>query len=140
MLSRTCAAVLLACCMGAGGQDQAGDALANTLRQASDLIAKGHAGDAAQMLEPIALRASADRSAGELQYLTGLAFYRVGKYDRAEQFWNTALADERAVHDRAHEARTLRWMAQMRKNQASYGEGLQFANDALDIFTSLGDE
>jgi CHAT domain-containing protein/Tfp pilus assembly protein PilF len=137
--ARTWAVLLIGVCIGIDAPDQRRDAVADAIRQGSDLLQQGRFADAAQLLEPIARQAASDRDAGEVEFLTGQAFYRLGKYDRAEQFWHIALVDERATRDRANEARTLRSMAQMRKNQASYGEGLQFAHDALDVFTSLGD-
>lgn len=132
-------AVLVALGMGIGAQNPSRDAIADAVRQGNDLLDKGRFAEAAQLLEPLAQQAASEPGAGELQFVAGLAFYRLGKYDRAEPFWNNALADERAAHDQAHEARTVRWLAQMRKNQASYDQGLQFANDALDIYTSIGD-
>jgi CHAT domain-containing protein len=138
-LVRPWVAVFIVLGVAGGAQNQPRGAIADAVRQGSDLLDKGRFADAAQLLEPIAVRASADPDAGELEFVAGLAFYRLGKYDRAEPFWKTAVEDERASNDRPHEARTVRWLAQMRKNQASYDEGLRFANDALDIYTSLGD-
>jgi CHAT domain-containing protein len=131
--------VLIVLGVSLGARDQQPGA-ADAMRQAADLMAKGRDAEAAQLLEPIATKAADDRDAGELEFVAGQAFYRLGKYDRAEQFWRTALADERATADASHEARTLRSMAQLRKNQASYDEGLAFARDALDRYTTIGDE
>jgi len=136
---RTWAVLLIGVCAGIGAQDQRHDTVADAIRQGGDLLQRGRFADAAQLLEPIAREAASDRDAGELEFLAGQAFYRLGQYDRAEHFWSIALADERATHDQASEGRTLRSMAQMRKNQASYDEALRFADQALDRFTSLGD-
>ncbi|MGH9408101.1 MAG: CHAT domain-containing protein [Vicinamibacterales bacterium] len=137
--ARVWVAVLVALTIGAPPQGQKPDQSADAMRQADELLANGRYAEAAQLLEPVAVLASGDHEQGELQFLAGQAYYRLGKYDRAEQFWQAAVADERATNDQPHLARTLLALAQMRKNQASYEDGLALAHDALDIYTKLDD-
>lgn len=125
-------------CFGGAAAAQS-DAVQQAVREASDLIAKARSSDAIKILEPVAAQAASDPAGAEVQYLLGQAHYRLARYDQADVFWEQAIAGERAAHDITHEARTMRAIAQMRKNQGRYAEGLAAADDALRLYASVGD-
>ena len=65
--------------------------------------------------------------------------HKLAKYPEAIEQWQRALESERAAHDRTGEARTLRALAQLDKNQGRYAEGIALGEQAAAIYTELGD-
>ena len=88
------------------------------------------------VVEPVAADAAI---AGDLRYYVGQAYYKLAKYPEAIEQWQRALESERAAHDRTGEARTLRALAQLDKNQGRYAEGIALGEQAAAIYTELGD-
>jgi len=123
---------------GAAQSDDAGTAR-ETLARAADLLSRNKTAEVIALVEPIVRdgHAPAD-AAGGLQFTLAEAYYRSARYAEALSHYEDALAAQHAAGDRAAEARTLRGIAQLHKNQGAYEAGLNAGARAFELYRSLG--
>src|SRR5581483_2529852 len=133
--------VLLAAILAAAPAQTDRAAFDTQFKKGTDLVNANAVADGLRILEPlISDPAAADPAvAGPLEHFIGQAYYRSAKYADAERHWLISVDRDRQAKNRSGEARTLRALAQMRKNQGRYAEGVKLGTQAVDIYDSLGD-
>ncbi len=142
MFRRACCLLLAAIMSGAASQAPlTKEQLRDRIAQAVELLRQNANAQALSALEPLVAEplATDPTLAGDLRYYVGQACYKLAKYPEAIEHWQRALESERATHDRSGEARTLRALAQLDKNQGRYAEGIALGEQAAAIYAELGD-
>jgi CHAT domain-containing protein/tetratricopeptide (TPR) repeat protein len=139
---RACWLLVAAIMSGAASQAPlTKEQLRDRMARAVELLRQNANAEALSTLEPVVAEPLANDPAvaGDLRYYLGQACYKLAKYPEAIEHWQRALESERATHDRSGEARTLRALSQLDKNQGRYTEGIALGEQAAAIYAELGD-
>jgi tetratricopeptide (TPR) repeat protein len=75
----------------------------------------------------------------EAHYGLGLVYRQQGRYDAARSEFELALADDRRLGDRQHEARTLNALGSVASLARDYAAAIDLFSEALHLRQSIGD-
>lgn len=87
----------------------------------------------AQQAQDLAHQVDQQDAQARAGLILGQIYHRLGDYDRAEKYFQTALQKQRFLDDRAGEAISLVRLGWLACDQAQYQAGLQYCQEAIDI-------